>query len=402
MSQTRQLAAILFADIAGYTAMMEADEARAFTLRDKFKKTLESETALQSGRIIKFSGDGALCIFNSAGESVRAAMGIQFSMQQEPKIPLRIGIHQADVVFDEGDVHGDGVNIASRLESFAVPGSIFISTKVQDDIKNQKDILTESLGKYTLKNVKEPVEIFAVSNAGLVVPRKIKLEGKGEKYNPRRSSAGIKKTISLGIIALIAIAAAGFYIYFYASGKADEITVLVHGKKGKDELVIPGRGKVKLIYGDADVIETTNDKGEVVFKQIPPVFFKKGATVELQFFDPENEPYRVINPDSLYELNKGKYISLEVLLFGLNKIKGVVQNMITGLPLDSVRVSIIGTETYSNQFGEYTLSIPDTLQDKFQNVHAFKNGFEPWEMHDVPVQTKEEMPILLKPSFKKK
>ncbi|HSZ32688.1 MAG TPA: adenylate/guanylate cyclase domain-containing protein, partial [Puia sp.] len=115
MSQTRQLAAILFADIAGYTAMMEADEARAFTLRDKFKKTLESETALQSGRIIKFSGDGALCIFNSAGESVRAAMGIQFSMQQEPKIPLRIGIHQADVVFDEGDVHGDGVNIASRL-----------------------------------------------------------------------------------------------------------------------------------------------------------------------------------------------------------------------------------------------------------------------------------------------
>ncbi|HSZ31764.1 MAG TPA: hypothetical protein VK772_00560, partial [Puia sp.] len=216
------------------------------------------------------------------------------------------------------------------------------------------------------------------------------------------SSAGIKKTISLGIIALIAIAAAGFYIYFYASGKADEITVLVHGKKGKDELVIPGRGKVKLIYGDADVIETTNDKGEVVFKQIPPVFFKKGATVELQFFDPENEPYRVINPDSLYELNKGKYISLEVLLFGLNKIKGVVQNMITGLPLDSVRVSIIGTETYSNQFGEYTLSIPDTLQDKFQNVHAFKNGFEPWEMHDVPVQTKEEMPILLKPSFKKK
>ncbi len=212
MSQTRQLAAILFADIAGYTAMMEADEANAFGLRDKFKKTLESETALHSGRIIKFSGDGALCSFASAAESVRAAMGIQQAMQVDPRIPLRIGIHQADVVFDEGDVHGDGVNIASRLESFAVPGSIFISTKVQDDIKNQKDILTESLGKYILKNVKEPVEIFAVSNAGLVVPKKIKLEGKGEKYNPRRSSAGMKKTISLAVITLIAIAAAGFYI----------------------------------------------------------------------------------------------------------------------------------------------------------------------------------------------
>ena len=212
MSQTRQLAAILFADIAGYTALMETDEAHAFTLRDKFKKALESETSLHSGRIIKFSGDGVLCSFDSAGESVRAAMGIQSAMQQEPKVPLRIGIHQADVVFEGGDVHGDGVNIASRLESFAVPGSIFISAKVQDDIKNQKDILTQSLGKYALKNVKEPVEIFAVSNAGLIVPRKMKLEGKGKKYSPGRSAAGLKKTALILCIAVIAIAGTGFFV----------------------------------------------------------------------------------------------------------------------------------------------------------------------------------------------
>ena len=212
MSQTRQLAAILFADIAGYTALMETDEAHAFIIRNKFKKTLESETALHRGQIIKFSGDGALCSFESAGESVRAAIGIQSAMQQEPKIPLRIGIHQADVVFEAGDVHGDGVNIASRLESFAVPGSIFISAKVQDDIKNQKDILTQSLGKYALKNVKEPVEIFAISNAGLAVPRKLKLEGKGKKYNPRRSAAGLKKTSLILGIGLIALVGTGFFV----------------------------------------------------------------------------------------------------------------------------------------------------------------------------------------------
>ncbi len=212
MSQTRQLAAILFADIAGYTALMEADEVHAFAIRDKFKKALESETSLHNGHIIKFSGDGVLCSFDSAGESVRAAMGIQSVMQQEPKVPLRIGIHQADVVFEGGDVHGDGVNIASRLESFAVPGSIFISAKVQDDIKNQKDILTQSLGKYALKNVKEPVEIFAVSNAGLVVPRKMKLEGKGKKYSPGRSAAGLKKTVLILFIAGIAIAGTGFFV----------------------------------------------------------------------------------------------------------------------------------------------------------------------------------------------
>jgi eukaryotic-like serine/threonine-protein kinase len=212
MSQTRQLAAILFADISGYTALMEADEAHAFTIRDKFKKVLESETAVHRGQIIKFSGDGALCSFESAGESVRAAIGVQSAMQEEPKIPLRIGIHQADVVFEAGDVHGDGVNIASRLESFAVPGSIFISAKVQDDIKNQKDILTQTLGKYALKNVKEPVEIFAISNAGLAVPRKLRLEGKGKKYSPRRSAAGLKKTFLMLVIGLIALAGTGFFV----------------------------------------------------------------------------------------------------------------------------------------------------------------------------------------------
>jgi eukaryotic-like serine/threonine-protein kinase len=212
MSQTRQLAAILFADIAGYTALMETDEAQAFIIRNKFKKVLESETILHSGRIVKFSGDGALCSFESAGESVRAAMGIQKLMQEEPKIPLRIGIHQADVVFEAGDVHGDGVNIASRLESFAVPGSIFISAKLQDDIKNQKDIFTQTLGKYALRNVKEPVEIFAISNAGLTVPRKLKLEGKGKKHNPHRSTAGLKKTFLILIIGLIVLTATGFFI----------------------------------------------------------------------------------------------------------------------------------------------------------------------------------------------
>ena len=227
MSQTRQLAAILFADIVGYTALMEADEAYAFTIRDKFKKVLESETALHSGRIIKFSGDGALCSFESAGESVRAAIGIQSTMQEEPKIPLRIGIHQADVVFEVGDVHGDGVNIASRLESFAVPGSIFISAKVQDDIKNQKDILTQTLGKYALKNVKEPVEIFAISNAGLAVPRKLRLEGKGKKYSPRRSAAGLKKTILILGIGLTVLAATGFFVVRPVMKKSDARTDLI-------------------------------------------------------------------------------------------------------------------------------------------------------------------------------
>jgi len=181
MSHSRQLAAIMFADIVGYTALMQEDEEVALQLRHKFKSKLEEEVSLHHGRILAFKGDGALCSFNSAIEGVRAAVTVQLAMQTLPPVPLRIGIHTGDVIMEEDNIYGDGVNIASRLESFAVPGSIFISGKVYDDIKNQRDIETVSLGKYVLKNVKEQVEIFAISNSGIIVPEVHSLKGKGEK-----------------------------------------------------------------------------------------------------------------------------------------------------------------------------------------------------------------------------
>src|SRR5688572_25902104 len=192
MSQTRQLAAIMFADIAGYTALMENDELLAMQYRERMKQKLEAEVLLHNGKIIKWMGDGVLCSFSSAIESVRAALALQTTMQQGPIVPVRIGIHQADVIFEESDVLGDGVNIASRLESLAIPGSIFISAKVFDDVKNQKEIQTISLGKYLLKNVKEPVEIYALSNPGLQVPIHKKLDGKGRKYVSKKISIGKK------------------------------------------------------------------------------------------------------------------------------------------------------------------------------------------------------------------
>ena len=145
MSHSRQLAAIMFADIMGYTAMMEDDERHAVEVKDKFKNKLVTELERHGGKLIKFSGDGALCSFNSAFEAVRAAIQIQLHMLKPPVVNLRIGLHQADVVFDDTDVYGDGVNIAARLESMAVPGSIFVSGKVIDDIKNQKEIQAQPM-----------------------------------------------------------------------------------------------------------------------------------------------------------------------------------------------------------------------------------------------------------------
>ncbi|HZI54551.1 MAG TPA: adenylate/guanylate cyclase domain-containing protein, partial [Chitinophagaceae bacterium] len=182
MSTTsRQLAAIMFADIVGFTSMMQEDEALAMRLRNKLQKKLEEEVKTHKGRILEFKGDGALCSFSSTIEAVRAALALQLDMQVTPMVPLRIGMHTGDVIVEENNIYGDGVNIASRMESFAVPGGIFISGKVYDDIKNQKDIQAVSLGKYALKNVKEQVEIFAISNPGIKIPKTDNLEGKGEK-----------------------------------------------------------------------------------------------------------------------------------------------------------------------------------------------------------------------------
>ncbi len=187
MATTRQLTAIMFADIAGYTALMQEDEALALQLRNKFQKKLEEEVKAHNGRILEFRGDGALCTFTSTIEGVQAALALQIEMQNNPGVPLRIGMHIGDVVLDGNNIYGDGVNIASRIESFAMPGSIYISGKMYDDIKNQKDIQAVSLGRYLLKNVKDQVEIFAITNPGIKIPDKNYHDAKGVKLTDNKS-----------------------------------------------------------------------------------------------------------------------------------------------------------------------------------------------------------------------
>src|SRR6266446_1332053 len=223
MSAIRQLAAILFADIQGYTALMQADEAKAMIIRYKFQKTLTNEIKAHTGHIIQLNGDGAFCIFKSAIEAIHAAIEIQKQMLQEPNVPLRIGIHSGDVITEEKNVYGDGVNVASRIESFAVAGSVFISGKVYDEIKNQKDIEAVSLGKFELKNVSVPMEIFAISNSGLVVPKKEMLEGKGKPLLV--STSGQKKILRIVLPSLLVIIASVFLLtkYFFIGNANAEI-----------------------------------------------------------------------------------------------------------------------------------------------------------------------------------
>jgi TolB-like protein/Flp pilus assembly protein TadD len=174
----RQLAAILFADMAGYTALMQDNELLARQKRKHMKEVLDGSIPQFGGKILQYYGDGTLTIFNSAIDGVNCAIEIQKLLQLDPKVDVRIGIHAGDVIIEEDSIYGDGVNLASRIESLAVPGGILISEKVFDEIKNQEAIMTRELGYFELKNVKQPIRVFAIANPGIVVPTRYELEGK--------------------------------------------------------------------------------------------------------------------------------------------------------------------------------------------------------------------------------
>ena len=178
MPATRQLAAIMFTDMEGYTALMHKDEQAAIELRNRHRGVFEKSMGDHSGKIIQYYGDGTLSIFSSAIHAVKAGVEMQLLFRKEPQVPLRIGIHIGDISIDDNGVYGDGVNIASRIESFSVAGSVFISDKVFDEIKNQPQVNTISMGLFELKNVSRPVEVFAISNEGLTVPRAVDVKGK--------------------------------------------------------------------------------------------------------------------------------------------------------------------------------------------------------------------------------
>lgn len=178
MNTSRRLAAIMFTDIAGYTAMMQENEAKAVEIRTRHREVFERLHELHRGQIIQYYGDGTLSIFDSAVDAAACAVAMQLEFRKGVKVPLRIGIHTGDIMVSETEVIGDGVNVASRVESLAVPGSVLVSENLFDNIKNQEEFTGRSLGVFTFKNVAKPIEVFALSWEGLEVPNPKKLTGK--------------------------------------------------------------------------------------------------------------------------------------------------------------------------------------------------------------------------------
>jgi len=161
MPEDRRLAAIMFTDIVGYTALMGSDEDKAFKVLRKNREIQRPIIKKYRGEWLKEMGDGILASFHSSSDAVRCAGEIQQAAKKEG-IALRIGIHEGEVVFEGGDVLGDGVNVASRLEEMAEEGCINISGAVYKDIKNKAGITAEFIEEKELKNVDEPVKVYKV------------------------------------------------------------------------------------------------------------------------------------------------------------------------------------------------------------------------------------------------
>ena len=166
----RRLAAILAADVAGFSRLIEADEEGTLRrLKALRGEIIDPKIAHHKGRIVKTTGDGLLVEFGSVVDALRCAAEMQAAMVQsnapippDRRIEFRIGIHQGDIVVDDGDIFGDGVNVAARLEGLAEPGSICVSARVQEDAAGRLDLAFEDLGEQVLKNISRPARVYRV------------------------------------------------------------------------------------------------------------------------------------------------------------------------------------------------------------------------------------------------
>ena len=206
MSQSRQLAAIMFTDIVGYTAMMQQNEEKTVAVIKHYNTTLEKRVSQFNGQVLNYYGDGSLCIFPSATDAVNCSLAVQNDLKNEPVVPLRIGLHIGEVFFEDAKALGDGVNVASRVQSLGQENTILISEEVHNKIKNNDSITTKSLGQFDFKNVGKPMEVFALTNEGLFVPQRKKMVGK------LKSKSHQKRNIIMAL-SLVIIGVAAFFIY---------------------------------------------------------------------------------------------------------------------------------------------------------------------------------------------
>jgi adenylate cyclase len=204
-SLKRQLSVVFFSDIVGYTLLMGKDEDLAFELMKKNVAYHQQVFEQFNGRLIKELGDGILGVFESADDALKASLEIQNIWASDPKVTLRIGLHAGEIIFENNDIFGDAVNVASRIQSIGVPSCVLFSNEVSLQIKDLSLFPKINLGFFILKNVTRKLELFALTAEPLAIPKRQQMI-KTVKFQERQSWK-----YWLGIIALICVI--GFLIW---------------------------------------------------------------------------------------------------------------------------------------------------------------------------------------------
>src|SRR4029453_4830226 len=215
----RKLSAILAADVVGYSALMERDEAGTFArLKAGRKDLFEPEIARHHGRIFKLMGDGLLAEFASVVDSVECAVSLQrglaernASVPEAERIQVRIGVNLGEVIVEGDDRYGEGVNVATRLEQLAEAGDVYVSGKVAKEVERKLTYRFESMGEQKVKNIVEPVAVYRGKHEGGAAP-------------PLKSpSPFLTRTnvIAAGVLAIVLLTVGAFYGLARWSGQAD-------------------------------------------------------------------------------------------------------------------------------------------------------------------------------------
>ena len=234
-SKNQKLVTILFADIVGYTTLMEKGETAAMSTLYRFETITQKTVEKHQGEIIKTYGDGSLILFPSVANAAQCAYEMQLAFRENPKVPLRIGIHLGEIIRKGKDIFGSSVNITSRIESMGVAGSVLLSKNAQEELKNEKDLPTQTLGLFEFKNVTQPIEVFALANEELVIPKQTEMQGKGHQIPS--SKKGFQKWINFaaGILVLII---SGIFVWNLWSSKVGD-TLKVSPTLDKSIAVLP-------------------------------------------------------------------------------------------------------------------------------------------------------------------
>jgi adenylate cyclase len=226
MSETRKIAAILVADVVGYSRLASADEDRTLSrLRGLRSDLIDPAIAAHRGRVVKRTGDGSIIEFRSVVDAVRCAIEVQTGLidrnagvQPERRIEFRVGIHLGDVVEEaDGDLMGDGVNIASRLEGICVPGAICLSEDAYRQVKGRLDLAVSDLGQKELKNIAEPIRVYSLE-VGKPAQAKPVTEAKPPKKPLEPKQPSRLALLAAGLVALAVIAAGVWLAVKPASG----------------------------------------------------------------------------------------------------------------------------------------------------------------------------------------